>query len=342
MSGHSGSRPGALVISLDVELHWGLRDLAPVHGAFGERLRGDRAAADAILRLFRDHDVRATWAIVGLLFARDRAEALGFRPSVLPAYEDSSLSPYEEQVGDDETSDPFHYASSLVDCIAATPGQEVASHTYSHYYCLEPGQDGAAFAADLDSAVAIARRHGVVLRSLVLPRNQLNPEYAGIVADRGFVAYRGTQPGRPYAPRSKERQRQWHRAARLADAYAPVVAAPPLRWEDVPDGPLANVRATQYLRPYVPKLRHLEGMRLRRLTRTLAEAAARGGLVHLWWHPWDFGTHLDENLRFLDGVLERFEELRSSAGMRSLTMADVADEVGVGSRPSPTSASEAR
>jgi peptidoglycan/xylan/chitin deacetylase (PgdA/CDA1 family) len=322
-------RPGALVIALDVEAHWGLRDLGPVTGRFGARLRGDRAATDALLALFRDHDIRATWAIVGLLFAADREEAARFRPALVPAYQKSALFPYDETVGDAEDTDPYHYAGSVVDRIAAEPGQEVASHTFSHYYCLEAGQDDAMFAADLDSAVAIARHHEVRLRSLVLPRNQLNPAYADVLASRGFRAYRGSQPGWPYVPTPTDGQRPWRRAGRLADSYLPAVPAPAFRWDDVlaDGGRLANVRATRYLRPYLPKLRHFDPLRLRRLTRELTVAAEHGHLVHLWWHPWDFGTHLGENLRFLGQVLERFERLRTTSGMVSLTMADVAAEV---------------
>src|SRR5208282_1335648 len=33
---------------------------------------------------------------------------------------------------------------SLVDLIVDTPGQELGSHTFSHYYCLEPGRQSKA------------------------------------------------------------------------------------------------------------------------------------------------------------------------------------------------------
>ncbi len=50
----------------------------------------------------------------------------------------------------------------------ADTGQEIASRTFAHYYCLEPGQD----AADLEAARAIAAAQGLATRTLVLPRNQ--------------------------------------------------------------------------------------------------------------------------------------------------------------------------
>ena len=55
--------------------------------------------------------------------------------------------------------DPEHLAGSLVELIARSAGQEVGSHTFSHYYCLEAGQNGETFRSDLAAAQAIANRH---------------------------------------------------------------------------------------------------------------------------------------------------------------------------------------
>ena len=77
-----------------------------------------------------------------------------------------------ETTGDNEDDDPMHYASSLIARIAKTPKQEIATHTFSHYYCQEPGETREAFAADIASAMAIARRYGFDIRSIVFPRNQ--------------------------------------------------------------------------------------------------------------------------------------------------------------------------
>ena len=81
-----------------------------------------------------------------------------------------------------------------------------------------------------------------------------------------------------------------------------------------------DVPATRFLRPYDPRLRGLDGLRLRRIRRELAEAAARGAAYHLWWHPHNFGVHLAENLAFLDGVLDAAAEL----GLESRNMGELA------------------
>lgn len=51
--------------------------------------------------------------------------------------------------------------------------------------------------------------------------------------------------------------------------------------------------------------------------------AARQGLVyHLWWHPHNFGKHLEENMGMLRRILDRFHGLRERYGMQSKNMAE--------------------
>jgi hypothetical protein len=94
-------------------------------------------------------------------------------------------------VGEDEARDPLHFARSLVEAIERSPGQELATHTFSHYYCLEPEQTAEEFTADLKAAVAIASARGATLRSIVFPRNQHNPAYSDVLRALEIRAYRG-------------------------------------------------------------------------------------------------------------------------------------------------------
>ena len=77
-----------------------------------------------------------------------RASSIGctYRPRIAPGYTDPNLDPYAEPVGRDETDDPLHFGSSLIERIAERGEHEIASHTWSHYYCMEPGATPAAFA----------------------------------------------------------------------------------------------------------------------------------------------------------------------------------------------------
>jgi peptidoglycan/xylan/chitin deacetylase (PgdA/CDA1 family) len=320
----STTRPGALVISLDFELHWGMRDHSS-GPAVTEDLVRSRDHVRQLADLFAERSVRATWATVGMLFASTRPELESFFPAVRPHYARTELDPYRQVVGDDEEADPLHLAGSLVRHLAATPGQELASHTFSHFYCLEAGQDEHSLRADLAAARAIAGPVGVPLQSIVLPRNQWNPHYAGAVRDSGFSCYRGPQPSWGHAAQKNDTTSRARRLARLADTYGGVTPPPTTGWDELVDGTgLCNIAASAFLRPYSPKRKALEPLRRARLLAGLRSAARRGRLFHLWWHPHNFARHPAESFELLNVILDEADRLASSDGLTSLSMGDVA------------------
>src|SRR5690554_757144 len=115
----------AFVISLDFELHWGVFDIFTV-SEYRANLDGTRAAITAILELFEEFSIEATWATVGFLFCESKEELLSLLPEVRPQYHNQALNPYRilEEIGENELDDPYHFAPSVIRQIAATPGQE--------------------------------------------------------------------------------------------------------------------------------------------------------------------------------------------------------------------------
>jgi peptidoglycan/xylan/chitin deacetylase (PgdA/CDA1 family) len=314
------------VISLDFELHWGVRDKKPSDGPYRANLLGAREAIPQILDLFEEFDVAATWAIVGFLFARSRSDIAVHAPPVRPRYLNPRLDPYSEPIGEGEEDDPVHYGASLIEQIRGYPRQEIGSHTFSHYYTLEPEQSLEAFRADLRSAKSIAEHEGVALRSLVLPRNQWDGKYEDVLMEEGITCYRGNQRGWMY--RSPGEEGLVRRGVRLIDAYFPLSRIGLTDWGVIrqPNG-LCNVPASVFLRPYDPAKGFVEGFRRHRIVTGLRRAALSGKVMHIWWHPHNFGKNTDENLAFLRSILEVFAQLRREHGMRSLSMGEVASFV---------------
>lgn len=319
--------PGAFVISLDFELHWGGHDKRTV-AAWRPHLEGTWRAVPGMLGLFERFGVRVTWATVGFLFARSGHELRSCRPALRPTYVQPQLSPYRlfTDVGDDENDDPFHLAPSLIRRIMTTEGQELGSHTYSHYYCLEPGQTAEQFAADLAAAQAAAAQHNLILRSLVFPRTQINTAYLPICAAAGFTAYRSADPGWMNAPLAGQHPLH-RRAARLSDSYLPVTLDTTfdlaLRRRDG----LVAVPASRFLRPYSRRLHRLERLKVSRILAEMRRAARLGRGYHLWWHPENFGTEVDDNLAMLEAILREFASLRRRYGFRSESMGSLAAQV---------------
>src|SRR5690606_35651546 len=109
-----------------------------------------------LLQLFATYDIHATWATVGMLLYRNAAAVAAALPPppLRPQYTNSALSSYrhfENYVRPQADKQDYYFAPDLVQKIIDAPGQELASHTFSHYYCLESqrGENGEAiFAAD--------------------------------------------------------------------------------------------------------------------------------------------------------------------------------------------------
>jgi peptidoglycan/xylan/chitin deacetylase (PgdA/CDA1 family) len=321
--------PGALVISLDFEINWGVRDQQTL-AQYGPHLLGVRQAVPAMLELFAEYGLHATWATVGLLFFRTKAELLAHLPAVQPQYADANLSPYLalDAVGEDEAQDPYHFGYSLIQQVRATPGQEIASHTFCHYYCLERGQTLEAFRADLQAFVHTAAEQNLELKSLVFPRNQYNANYLDACREAGITSYRGNEQSWIYKERSEEQQALYKRGARLLDAYVNLSGRHTANWADMARSSVPyNIPASRFLRPWSGRFKALEGLRLQRILNGMEQAARRGEVFHLWWHPHNFGQHLPENMAVLRRIAEHFQRLQARYGMQSLSMAEVADRL---------------
>jgi len=325
----SGVAPerGLFVVSLDFELHWGVRDKLGV-GAYRDNLLGEWDVVPALLKLFAKYGIHATWATVGFLFFESKTELLCNLPQNQPNYVRSELSPYASlaEIGESEREDPFHYAPSLIRQILATRNQEIATHTLSHYYCLERGPDKETFRADLAAALKVAReKQGIAIRSIVFPRNQVECDSLRVCRDLGIRAYRGNPTSWLYDARRGEDESTVRRGIRLLDAYLPIsgtnAQSPAKQTAAFP----YNVPASRFLRPYSPTLKAIEPLRLRRIVDDLSMAAERKQLYHLWWHPHDFGARPKENFAVLTRILERFAELRKRHGMESVNMLEAAE-----------------
>ncbi len=312
--------PGALVISLDLELHWGVRDIFGPENPRAANIAAVREVIPEILSLFEHFGISATWATVGFLFAQNLSELKTCYPIDKPQYKDIRLNPYEENTGLSAKDDPLHFAPDIIDIVMQYPTQEIGTHTLSHYYCLAQGQTRETFTADLDCALEIAQKRGIKIQSIVFPRNQHNPAYDDILISRGILSYRGNQKHPAYSIHG------WHKAPhkrlfRLLDSYANLSGPYLSSWNHLlaPNG-LFNISASLYLRPYTAKLPFCEKLRIRRVNQAMEKAAQQRKILHLWWHPYDFCAYSKENLDGLEQMLLEFRRCSEKYGMVSLNM----------------------
>ena len=320
--------PGTLIVSLDFELYWGMRDVVTLE-EYASNMLGGRAAIPELLRLFETHGIHATWAVVGFLMAENKEELRAFCPELLPTYENEKLQPYGalDTIGDNEQEAPCFYAPSLVAKIAAAPHQELACHTFSHFYCREAGQTLAQFEADLKAAQAIAKHHGYEMKSIVLPRNQCEPEYTEVLRKCGFTVYRDEENDWIH---EKIKFRPLMRLLRLLDVYLPLTGQG--GYSPKNENGTWNLTGSRLYKAIFPPLAFMERLKVRRIKGQMRHAAKKGLTFHLWWHPHNVGVRTEAHLAQLEEIFSYYEELKARYGMRSLNMAEAAREAELGAK----------
>lgn len=316
-------KQATLIVSLDFELFWGMQDSHTL-SEYEDHVLGGRKAIPRLLDLFQKHGIHVTWATVGFQFAEDEQNLRKYFPASKPTYDHAELSSYRcfGQIGKNEAEAPCFYAPSLIRQIADTPNQEIGSHTFSHYYCREPGQTVQQFREDMMSAQAIAAEKGYRLTSVVLPRNQCEPEYTQVLCELGFSAYRDEESDWIH---EKIKFRPLMRLLRLADVYLPLTGQG--GYTPKVENGIVNLVGSRMYKPYFRPLAFFEGLKIHRIKRQMLHAAKNGLTFHLWWHPHNIGVRTDFHMQQLEEIFHYFEGLREQYGMRSLNMGEAAQEV---------------
>lgn len=314
-------RKGTFVISLDFELYWGVRDHRTLE-SYGSNIANVHKVVPELLTLFSEHNIHCTWATVGFLFCNTKEELEKIIPSAIPQYEDKTLDPYS-YIFQNSLQDKYHFAPGLIEKISSTIGQEIGTHTLSHYYTLEKGADATSFYSDIHQAVKLAGKHSIKINSIVFPRNQYSEEFLKVCAENNIKVFRGTERSWIYNTRSRTKETKFRRLIRLLDSYFNISGhhtSNPSRFSG-----LVNIPASRFLRPYNPRLDFLESFRLKRIKTSMEYAAKKGEIFHLWWHPHNFGSYTNENLAMLNKIISHYKRLEKKYQMQSLNMAEIAE-----------------
>ena len=313
---------GACVLSIDVELAWGTFD----HGGYAKYHKSFdrvRPIVTALLERFREHQVRATWAVVGHLFLESCRKQNGVaHPELVRAQHDWFPEDWlSRDPGSNLEEAPHWYGRDLIEQIAAdSQGHEIGSHSFSHVIFGDAGCSREAARSELahctDLAQEVIRRN---LRSFVFPRNA--PGHLGELRDAGFQVFRGPDPWWFEKLPSRLLRRAGHFADDLLMLRPPVVQPvyvdPPGLW-NVPGSMLYQSR--HGLRRLIP----IEA-RVRKAKRGIRSAIEQRKVFHLWFHPFNLA---DDEAQLLDGlerILAFAEEYRSRGELDILTMGELAE-----------------
>ncbi|WP_452232171.1 polysaccharide deacetylase family protein [Lacinutrix sp. MEBiC02595] len=315
---------GHLVVSLDFELFWGIFDVRSLE-SYKSQLEKVSEIIPRLLALSDAYNIHLTFATVGFLLAKNKEELIRFSPKLKPNYSNSNFSPYRllDAIGNNEIEDPYHYATSLVEKIQQNGNHEIGSHTFCHYYCNESGQTAEQFEADLLANINIAKQHGITIKSMVFPRNQINETYLRICAKHGILSYRGTESHWMYNTNDTELLgKTKNRIYRLLDTYLNISGH---NTHDLQmQHGLINIASSRFLRSYSMNLSFLEALKIKRIKRGMTYAAKQKQVYHLWFHPHNFGENTEQNFKGLEELFAHYNMLKSTYNFKSKTMADLA------------------
>lgn len=314
---------GGFIISLDFELMWGLADHDREYiQKYSDNVRHAPEALLRIIRICSRYGVKLTVAHVGAMTQSKPSELLQSTPSNMrPAYCKSAL--YSGRII--STMPDFAEESELFCCpttlkeLSKQLNVELASHTYSHYYCLEDGQTIEQFEND----IVQVRQHSLSNYStIIFPRNQVSENYLNVCARHGFTHYRGIVEDFIHRPSKTKSRFSVKGALRLLDTYIPITGDKTFKEiEEV--GGMKNVPGSMFLRPYNRKLRWFEPLKMSRIKRSMKKAAQKGEFFHLWWHPHNFGNNMEENIVQLTEICEFYSQLHDRYGFNSYFISEL-------------------
>tara|TARA_B100000795_G_scaffold164571_1_gene123785 strand:- start:2286 stop:3239 length:954 start_codon:yes stop_codon:yes gene_type:complete len=314
---------GQLVISLDFEKFWGIRDHSNIEDYRLNLERVDTICLE-MLKLFSEFEIHVTWATVGLLAFDNKDELLKILPKQKPLYSDINLSPYD-YILENELECKFHFSPKIINKIRYAKNQELATHTFSHYYCLEPGQTESSFASDLRLNIAfIKKKFNIEMTSLVFPRNQVKKEYLNILSKNNIKCYRGNETNWIYSIRMGALLK---RGFRLIDSYFNITGNNTYDLREIKKTLPYNIPSSCFLRPVKSNNSFFKRIKMRRIKRQMSHAAKNNKLFHLWWHPHNFGNDIDANMLFLKEIFNHFLFLKKKYNMRSLNMKEISKKI---------------
>ncbi|WP_192350507.1 polysaccharide deacetylase family protein [Algoriphagus sp. Y33] len=313
---------GTFTISLDFELLWGIFDKVGT-GYDPAYFSRTRQLIPDMLEVFWKNEIKATWATVGMLFAENEEEWKYYSPIQVPSYRDPKLSAYEFVKKTGFRSE-VHFAPELVKAIIDTPGQELGSHTFAHYYTLMRGQSPEQFRQDLQATQRISQdKFAVTLKSLVFPRNHINELYLPICLEEGYTQVR-SNPQSWYwqETQHEDLSKKWFRSADCFFRVGTKTSYPKTQMSRLENEPLM-IPASRILRPISKSNKLFNSVRLNRIKEEMLAAAKSNEIYHLWWHPHNFATDPLAAMHELNEIISHFQSLKYEFGMESMTMEEI-------------------
>jgi hypothetical protein len=299
---------GSFVISIDAELGWGFHDVAdpPM-----DRVEAGRDGWITLLDILNEHDVPATWAVVGHLMLEDCDGVHADIPSI--------DGWFQHERGRWRDRPDLRFGPDLVRSVLQSDvDHEIACHTFSHVLFDDPRLTDRMARGELDAATAAASRFDVAYDSLIFPRNAVG--YRELLREFEFTCYRSRRP-RPSSALGRVVEKllaavdpnRLDLVTPTVDEYG-LVDVPPSLYLFGFEGWARTVAEVIGVDPIV-----------RQAKRGIDRACRTAGVFHVWLHPNDILTERD--VHRIATIVEYAAQKRETTDLSIETMATVADRV---------------
>jgi len=301
-----------VVISLDFEMRWGMHDkLGLQKDAYRENIENERLiVVPELLKLFKDRNVRVTWATVGALGCHNWDEYFSRAPQP-PKYHNTSFA-INPRYADFDPDGELFFAPELLKAISETPGQELGTHTFSHIFLREPGITDKDFEADLEAVSKLWVEHfGASPKSLVFPRNQC--AFIDVLRTSSIRIWRGNEIPWYYNCNETATNLKFPRLLRLVDALNPFVRRASILSGDM-------TRSSLFLRINLSDFAwRLHFERIKSELKSLQS----GDIFHIWWHPHNLGKETSLRLSRIEQLLDAIAGKNEHGQLTSQNMGDL-------------------
>lgn len=316
---------GNLIISLDFELLWGLAGWSDQQKFdYLPNIFGAKEALSQILKLADEYNIKITIAYVGGMMYKDYEDFLKHSPINKPSYSNKQFSSYFNIIDFAKANglSEYLFCKDLLLELNNKKNIELGSHTFSHYYCLEKGQNNIQFKDDIQTARIEANRNNIKLSSIILPRNQVSQEYLDIIKNTGYTHYRGNfEDSFLYKAVPTKSKYTLRGLLKFLDTYIPISGSNSYTLEES-KSPF-NVRGSMFFRPYSSSLKIFEKLKMRRIKKAMKDAALKNEIFHLWWHPHNFGTFTKENIKNFQEICKFYKILNEKYNFESKFMKEI-------------------
>jgi len=289
---------GSVLVSLDCEGKWGMADDPKMLQSSVINDASLRDAYQFLFELFEKHQIRATFAVVGLFVAGEVVARQHVQNNLHDPAHSAWLAIPNRAMLERKTEGWFF--TDLPKMVRHSGMHELASHGYSHLPFTSPHFSAMTATYELESMRTLGLHNQWDLRSMVFPRNEV--AFVDMLSEFGIHQYRARSAT----------DSAYHRAAALLNECNIRQQAEVLPHEKskIPAGHFLNWRSGP--RRVIPPV-----VTMSRWRSILADAAENNRCAHLWFHPHNVVTghnqrHLVSQAMELAGGYIRRGELCAS------------------------------